>query len=331
MDQDDQARKNNEGGGGLNTDVQSFREVDPTADAPEFRRCLSQFATGVTVVTAVLADRMVGMTANSFASLSLDPPLILWSLAKSSSRFSFFDAVETFAVNVLSDRQTSSSRHFATAGEAKFDAAAWTPGLNGAPILEGTAAFFECQRAGEYDGGDHRILIGRVTRAARFDRTPLLFSQGVYRIPADHPDDRIQRDAARQGFEAEATAESILSDLFRANHKIAAAFVKFRGSLTRDEHRILISVERRPGLPVSEVAEYSFLGANAAEDACDGLLLKKLLIKNAQGGLDLTEAGRDRRRALVGHLNELERKLFMGIPAETVRAARKLLRQLASD
>lgn len=300
-------------------------------DAQEFRRCLSQFATGVTVITTDLGARPIGMTVNSFSSLSLDPPLILWSIARTSSRFSFFDAAESFAVNVLSERQTAVSRHFSTWAENKFADVAWKPGENGSPVLDGAAAVFECTRADSYDGGDHRIIIGRVTRAMRVERVPLLFSQGAYRVPADHPDDTPQ-GVSRPGLEVTDMEGEILSDLFRANHKLAARFVRFRGtSVTRDEHRVLISVERRPGLSRIEVAEYAFLGTHAADDALAGLLTKGLLELRGRDGLVLTEAGRERRRQLVGYLKEMEKELFAGVPAETVRAGRELLRHLAAD
>jgi flavin reductase (DIM6/NTAB) family NADH-FMN oxidoreductase RutF len=277
------------------------------------------------------AGRPVGMTVNSFSSLSLDPPLILWSVSKTSSRYPVFESAADFVVNVLSDRQISVSRHFTTPGDDKFSQLKWSLGRNGVPVFEEVAAYFECSRSGEHDAGDHRILIGEVKRAVRFDRTPLLFSQGAYRVPTEHPDDRAQQAAAVLNVEHDILEGAILSDLFRANHKLAAAFAKFRGALTRDEHRILISVERRPGLPVDQVATYSFLGTNAAEDALAKLLQQGLLREDGSRGLYLTQAGRDRRSELLRYLDDMERRLFAGIPPTVVKAGRELLHHLASD
>jgi flavin reductase (DIM6/NTAB) family NADH-FMN oxidoreductase RutF len=160
---------------------------DPTAEPEAFRRCLGQFATGVTVVTANINGELVGLTVNSFASVSLTPPLILWSINVSSSSYAKFSVADSFIINVLADDQITLSRHFGRSGADKFTGVPWSEGLNGAPILDGVAAFFECSRESEHQGGDHLILVGRVQRAVQFDRNTLLFAQGRYRIAADHP------------------------------------------------------------------------------------------------------------------------------------------------
>jgi len=160
---------------------------DPTAEPEAFRRCLGQFATGVTVVTANINGEPIGLTVNSFASVSLNPPLILWSINAASSSYAKFSVADSFIINVLADDQIALSRHFGRSGGDKFDSVAWSEGLNGAPILDGVAAFFECSRESEHQGGDHLILVGRVQRAVQFDRNTLLFAQGRYRIAADHP------------------------------------------------------------------------------------------------------------------------------------------------
>src|SRR5690242_17621787 len=165
---------------------------DPARDSREFRRCLGQFSTGVTVITGRAGETLVGMTVNSFSSVSLDPPLILWSVDKKSSRFPFFQAARHFAINVLAESQVALSRHFRQAVPEQFADVEWESGKNGAPLLTGAAAAFECTREALHEAGDHVIIVGRVTRALLFERRLLLFSQGRYCIPADHPDDVIQ-------------------------------------------------------------------------------------------------------------------------------------------
>lgn len=160
---------------------------DPTAEPEAFRRCLGQFATGVTVVTANIRGELVGLTVNSFASVSMSPPLILWSINVSSSSYAKFSVADSFIINVLADDQIALSRHFGRSGGDKFSSIPWSKGVNGAPILDGVAAFFECTRESEHRGGDHLIVVGRVQRAVQFDRNTLLFAQGRYRIAADHP------------------------------------------------------------------------------------------------------------------------------------------------
>jgi flavin reductase (DIM6/NTAB) family NADH-FMN oxidoreductase RutF len=143
----------------------SIYDDDPASDSREFRRCLGQFSTGVTVITARIGETPVGMTANSFSSVSLDPPLILWSVDKKSSRFPAFHAATYFAINVLAHDQINLSRHFGRALPEQFTGVDWHPGQTGAPILPGAAAVFECQREALHQAGDHVIVIGRVTRA----------------------------------------------------------------------------------------------------------------------------------------------------------------------
>jgi flavin reductase (DIM6/NTAB) family NADH-FMN oxidoreductase RutF len=162
-------------------------EGDPTSEPDAFRRCLGQFATGVTVVTANVEGELVGLTANSFASVSLNPPLILWSIDVASSSYSKFSVADGFVINVLADDQIALSRHFGRSGPDKFNGVSCSMGSSGAPILNGVAAFFDCSRESEHRGGDHLILVGRVRRAVRFNRSILLFAQGRYRVAVDHP------------------------------------------------------------------------------------------------------------------------------------------------
>ena len=159
-------------------------KIDPLA----LRAALGQYATGVTVVTTHDRDgRPVGLTVNSFASVSLDPPLVLWSLALSSSRLPAFKACRHFAVNVLAADQLELSNHFAMTGIDKFADLAWSPGLGGVPLLEGCCARFECHSEAQHEGGDHLIFVGRVERFMRDERAPLLFHGGAYCLRAELP------------------------------------------------------------------------------------------------------------------------------------------------
>ncbi|MEH2473350.1 flavin reductase (DIM6/NTAB) family NADH-FMN oxidoreductase RutF [Nitrobacteraceae bacterium AZCC 2161] len=160
---------------------------DPSGNPEAFRQCLAQFATGVTVITANVGGELIGITANSFSALSLDPPLILWSVGKASNRGQKFCTATSFAVNVLASDQVELSRLFGSSNADKFMRIEWSEGRNGAPVLRGIAALFECELEAQYPGGDHSILVGRVTRAATFERSTLIFAQGRYRLAVDHP------------------------------------------------------------------------------------------------------------------------------------------------
>ena len=147
------------------------------------RAALGRFATGVTIITCAGPDgTAVGLTANSFCALSLDPPLVLWSLRRVSPSLAAFDAAPHFAVNVLAETQVDLSRRFASPVPDKFAEGAWGAGLGGAPVLAGCAAVFECEVASRQVAGDHVLYIGRVLRLADLSVAPLLFQGGHYRM-----------------------------------------------------------------------------------------------------------------------------------------------------
>lgn len=153
------------------------------SDARTLRDALGCFATGVTVVTVMnAAGEPVGLTANSFTSVSLDPPLLLVCIAKTAGSLPALVAAENFAVNVLHIGQQPTSNLFAKSGEDRFAETPWSRGHNDAPLLSGALANFECKRHALHEGGDHVILVGEVVRA-RFEprRDPLLYFRGKYR------------------------------------------------------------------------------------------------------------------------------------------------------
>lgn len=150
-------------------------------DPRDFRNALGSFATGVTVITATLPDsKPVGLTCNSFASVSLNPPLVLWSLASYSPSMGVFQNASHFAVNVLGAGQRNLARQFAVSAADKFAGVKWREGLGGAPLLPGTVASFECRVADRYYGGDHVIFLGAVETYAYNRSEPLLFARGGF-------------------------------------------------------------------------------------------------------------------------------------------------------
>lgn len=158
-------------------DMTTFVPGPETARA--FRNALGRFATGVTIVTCETDDGPLAIAANSFSSLSLDPPLVLWSPAKFSRRFQPFNDAKQYAINILAADQVALCQTFARDGTA-FSDVAWSKGANGAPVLDGCLATFECTQAAVHDGGDHVIIVGKVTQAQMSDGEPLVFSKGAY-------------------------------------------------------------------------------------------------------------------------------------------------------
>ena len=152
---------------------------DPQIDLGEFRRALSCFATGVAVVTALdRSGERVGMTVSSFSSVSLDPPLVLWSIADDAYSYDAFMQADYFAVNVLTSAQQHLSARFATKGANKFEGLDIREGLHGLPVLSDFAASFECRTEHRYEGGDHKIIVGRVLRMEARETEPLIVYRG---------------------------------------------------------------------------------------------------------------------------------------------------------
>jgi flavin reductase (DIM6/NTAB) family NADH-FMN oxidoreductase RutF len=149
-------------------------------DARAFRLALGRFPTGVCVVTAVNGAERVGITVSSFNSVSLDPPLVLWSLLRSSPSLTAFKSADRFAISVLAADQAEISNRFASRIPHKFDGVAVCEGLAGIPLIDGAAAHFECRTWKHYDGGDHVIILGEVERFASWLRSPLVFAAGYY-------------------------------------------------------------------------------------------------------------------------------------------------------
>lgn len=169
--------------------------IDPKA----FRRALGNFATGVTIITACAEDgTKVGVTASSFNSLSMDPPLILWSSMKDTPSCAIFEKVSHFAVNILASDQMEMSNHFARQQEDKFAGVAWEPGIGGAPIFPNCAGRFQCEAYDKLDGGDHWIFVGRVVAFDDFGRAPLCFHQGSYAMVFNHPANFSKSDESTQ-------------------------------------------------------------------------------------------------------------------------------------
>jgi flavin reductase (DIM6/NTAB) family NADH-FMN oxidoreductase RutF len=150
-------------------------------DPREFRNALGTYATGVTIITAAGSDgKPYGLTCNSFASVSLNPPLVLWSLVRYSSSLNVFQNATHFAVNVLGVSQQALANKFAKSSDEKFAGIDWSPGLGSAPLLSESVANFQCRSVNRYYGGDHVIFLGAVEAYSYNHSEPLLFARGGY-------------------------------------------------------------------------------------------------------------------------------------------------------
>ncbi|MEV4054169.1 3-hydroxy-9,10-secoandrosta-1,3,5(10)-triene-9,17-dione monooxygenase reductase subunit [Amycolatopsis sp. NPDC049688] len=152
-------------------------------DQTEFRSVLGHFCTGVTVVTGRDGDTLAGFACQSFAALSLDPPLVLFCPARTSRTWPVLAAAGRFAVNVLAEDQQEVSAVFGARGEDKFARVGWTPAPSGAPLLDGALTWIDCALEAVHEAGDHYVVIGRVTAlGGPSDARPLLFHRGRYAV-----------------------------------------------------------------------------------------------------------------------------------------------------
>lgn len=167
--------------------IASAYPAPPGFSLPEFRAALGMFATGVTIVTTCSPEgALVGLTANSFNSVSLDPPLVLWSLSRRSMSMDTFRAGSHYAINVLAAEQHALALRFGTPQDDRWQDVPWRPGAAGAPLIDGAVAHFECFNKSRYEEGDHVIFVGQVERCAhRAGASPLLFHGGLFYT--EHP------------------------------------------------------------------------------------------------------------------------------------------------
>ena len=158
-----------------------FASDSSLIDPRDFRNALGTYAKGVTIITAAAPDgKPYGLTCNSFASVSLNPPLVLWSLVVYSSSLAIFQNASHFTVNVLGASQQALANKFAKSSDDKFTGVDWAPGLGNAPVLAESVANFQCRSVNRYYGGDHVIFLGAVEAYTYNAKEPLLFARGAF-------------------------------------------------------------------------------------------------------------------------------------------------------
>jgi flavin reductase (DIM6/NTAB) family NADH-FMN oxidoreductase RutF len=297
---------------------------------PAFRRALGQFATGVTVVTTSADDQLVGMVVNSFSAVSLDPPLVLWSIRKESKSGPSFLENGHFGISILAEDQMEVSAVFGRPQPDQFSQVGWTAGGRGAPLMVGAIAHLECVNEAVLDGGDHHILVGRVERFARFEGAPLLFAQGQYGVAESHPalTDAPSLPAAPSRDPSE---DMLFVSLLKATDQhMSALFQEYRHEVgvTVATGRVLnrLSV----GSCTQETLEQdTFLGENAVETALSDL--ERIgQVSRAGETWALTEPGRRVQADLRRSAAQFTAQQLQGIPDKDVAAAERVLGALLS-
>lgn len=313
-----------------NSDSAIEEQGDPVDDTRAFRRALGQFATGVTVVTTATQDRLVGMAVNSFAAVSLDPPLISWSIRNESANRQAFTEGEHFGVSVLAEDQVDVCSVFGRPREGQFDEVPWTPSIHGDPLLDQAIAHFECTVEMTHPGGDHEVVIGRVHRYTRFEGAPLLFSQGQYRVGSDHP--QLENTSAAEDLRLGDGKEGgpIFVSLLKTTERcLSDQFQEYREQLELSVagSRIINILDDGPAR-VDQLASGALMGTAAIEDTLQDLVVRELATGDGSGPYALTPQGKRTRELLLASAQEFNAKLIGRIDPQDMETTRRVLMKL---
>jgi 3-hydroxy-9,10-secoandrosta-1,3,5(10)-triene-9,17-dione monooxygenase reductase component len=304
-------------------------------DIREMRDVLSTFATGVTIVTCSDAQGApVGITASSFNSVSMEPPLILWSVSKTALSAEAFRAAENFAVHVLAVDQVDLSNRFAKSGTDKFSGVDYTTDRNGVPLIGGTASRFDCSTWQVYEGGDHWIIVGEVENIARENRDGLVFSAGTYASATPIR-------AAGRRLEPETDLPNPLDDLLlyhlaRANRQMGQNFhaaVRAAG-LTVPEWRILANLRQDTGIDMELLGSRTFIDPDLLSDLLQSMRANDYCTMRKSGAgwlVQGTSKGRGKVAELIALAAELERQAVGDLGAEGQAALLGMLRTIVSN
>ncbi|SED33401.1 NADH-FMN oxidoreductase RutF, flavin reductase (DIM6/NTAB) family [Rhizobiales bacterium GAS191] len=300
-------------------------------DKRRFRQCAGRFATGVTIITARGPDgRPVGVTANSFSSVSLDPPLILWSLALSARSFNAFRSAQGYAINILSAAQLDLASRFARSDQDKFAGVDWREGAFGAPVIGGASATLECRAFAQHEGGDHLIFIGEVIAIDHDASEQLLFMDGEFSRRSAHPS--LARSTGERR-EAEIGEDDLRYDfivplLVRAKEAVTEPFyaeIKATG-VSVAEMRLLACLAPRDTATPAEIAARIFVDAATIDAQILRMTKEGLLASTERSAVAITETGRQKLQLLNAIARRYEARLFAGLDPERIAVLKDALR-----
>ena len=302
-----------------------------TADT-HFRGALGAFATGVTIVTTKdSAGHDVGLTANSFNSVSLDPPMVLWSLAKTSANLQAFKTNPHFAVHVLSAGQQALSDLFAKRGADKFSGLLVGRGLGGVALLDGCSARFQCKTAFQYDGGDHVIFVGAVNEFDHSDLEPLVFHGGKYaevrpRLPAIET----TNDEVESSFRKDFLGYLLGFASARLQAPVLTRCAEL--GLSEEEYYVLTILVANPDSSVAQIDKMLALTGSYLSDERMSILAAKDLIEFRHDGatrtLHLTEKGREASIKIYVVAKAAEATAEMALDFDETMLLKQMLRRI---
>ena len=308
----------------------------PASEDTEFRKALGSFATGVTIITTRGKDgEPLGLTVNSFNAVSLNPPMVLWSLANNALSLPVFRESSHWAVHVLAADQEALSGRFARRGADKFKGIAAEAGVNGIPLLIGCSARFQCKTAFQYEGGDHIIFVGEVLQFDRSDASPLVFHAGRY-AHATRRDPNAEQP--RSGYLAGSFSEDFLGYLLGRSHFRFLAQIRAsleQEQLSEQEFYVLSTLTLKRSVTERELAAgmEGVMDPHASEAMRSlskrGFVREAPVVAEMQGAeYQLTESGRACALRLIAAAKAVESQLIEHLGAGEAAALKTLLNRL---
>jgi flavin reductase (DIM6/NTAB) family NADH-FMN oxidoreductase RutF/DNA-binding MarR family transcriptional regulator len=299
----------------------------------EFRDALSSFATGVTVVTCLDANgEPVGATASSFNSVSMDPPLILWSITKTAYSADAFINAKHFVVNVLSADQVDISNKFARSGTDKFADIALEQGIGGVPMLPNTITRFECEAWATYDGGDHEIIVGQVKAMNTAAGSGLVFYRGAYATAEAIP----TLTSVESNGVSHFVDNYLLYYLARATHQMGEEFHQLVADdgLTTKEWRVLACLYNENSMSLAELAKRTMIDqATLLELAMDLHQQDMARVQQLDAGTKVTgtAAGQQRVVHLIADSEKAEQSALDGLGNDAAETLRGMLQRIIEN
>ena len=307
-------------------------QIDPI----KFRRALGNFATGVTIMTAQNAEgEKVGVTANSFNSVSLDPALILWSIDKNSSSFHVFEQATHFAVNILSGSQIELSNKFSRRNIDKYEGTSYREGAGTAPILDNCSAVFECERHQILEGGDHWIIVGKVVNFHDEGRSPLVYHQGAYSGVTPHPLLQVKDSV---DLDADGVGEMHQGHLYRnVCYLMSRAFKFYQNDyipkqlvtgFRTSEARLLLVLASSTASSKTDLPRDIAMPMHEVEQAAEILKKDELLVEN-DGFFKLTDKGKKTAHYLFDIADSHQNEVLAKYSKDEQDSFVKILRDIA--
>jgi 3-hydroxy-9,10-secoandrosta-1,3,5(10)-triene-9,17-dione monooxygenase reductase component len=304
-------------------------------DIRDFRNTLGSFATGVTIITTQGADgALVGITVNSFNSVSLDPPLVLFSVARNSRSLAAFEDATHWAVHILSAEQEALSNRFARSGEDKFSGVDIERGLGGVPMIGGCAARLQCRTSFRHEGGDHIILVGEVLAFDRQNVAPLVFHGGKYAVAARKTDSTLANGAPVPDLATSFGEDFLAYLLSRAHFQLYARARPLlrQAGLSDIEWFVLSSLTAKSGRSVDELnGMFAITGGEIGAATLAALASRSLIVQRGPAStdaIDLTDEGRELALSVLAALKGMESDLVAALGQHEAVALKNLLRQL---